>query len=655
MGLWLRPGWRDAGDTLSLPGGAQDAAVGRDIMRQVIFLAALLAVVGAGRAGVPTVGDFLKRAQYESMSLSPGGDYLAARVPFDDRTLLVIVRRSDMQITAKLDPGENGFVESEFWVSDTRLFASISMKFGTLEQPYQLRNLQSVDVDGRHGRAFGGNVIDPLIDDPEHVLTSDCRKVTSQDCWTRVRKVRKDGLGEREDIVDAPVPNAEFLADRAGTVRFSWNWDNDDREQVYLLREGRWDLINDENTSGVEVTPIGTSYDRRFGFLWSERKRGTDVIERIDLATGERKVVASDDTSDPNSLVWSFDGHEPIGAVYGGLKPQIRFFDPGHQHAALMRELMAAFPGELARVTSASRNGRSALVTVSSAIEPDRFYLLDTSSGDLKLLARSRPWLSAASMRPTRSVAFAARDGLQLSGWLTLPEGAGPFPLVLMPHGGPFGMADSWLYSDDVQVLATRGYAVLRVNFRGSSGRGRDFEEAGYRQWGRAMQDDLTDATRWSIANAGIDPSRICIWGESYGGYAALMGAVREPDLYRCVIGMAGPYDLPTMYRWGDTHRSRWGRSFLNRSLGEDMAQLREASPTANAGRIKADVMLVQGMRDRRVSPEHVRTMRRALDEAGKPYRGYFPSDETHGFYGEKTRNTYYQSVLEFLDSHLKR
>jgi dipeptidyl aminopeptidase/acylaminoacyl peptidase len=624
-------------------------------MKKIILLAASLAIAGAVRAEGPTLDDFLKHPQYESMSLSPGGDYLAARVPIEDRTLLVIVRRSDMQVTARLDPGKDGFVESEFWVSNTRLFASISMKFGTLAQPYELNNLQSVDVDGRHGRAFWGNVIDPLIDDPEHVLTSDCRKVTANDCWSRVRKTRTDGLGEREEIVDAPVPNADFLADRAGTVRFSWNWDPDDRQQVFLLRDGRWDPINDEDTSGVEVTPIGTSYDRQFGFLWSERKQGTDVIERIDLRSGERTVVANDEASDPDSLVWSFDGHEPIGAVYGGLKPQIRFFDPGHQHAVLMRELMAAFPGELARVTSASRDGRSALVTVSSATEPDRFYLLDTTSGDLKLLARSRPWLRGASMRPTRAVEFKARDGLMLRGWLTSPEGEGPHPLVLMPHGGPFGVADGWAYSDDVQMLATRGYAVLRVNFRGSSGRGRDFEEAGYRQWGRAMQDDLTDATRWSIASAGIDASRICIWGESYGGYAALMGAVREPDLYRCVIGMAGPYDLPTMYRWGDTQRSRWGRRFLNRALGEDMAQLRDASPTAHADRIRAHVMLAQGMRDRRVSPEHLRAMRRALDAVDKPYQGYFPSDETHGFYDDETRRRYYQTVLWFLDVELKR
>ena len=133
------------------------------------------------------------------------------------------------------------------------------------------------------------------------------------------------------------------------------------------------------------------------------------------------------------------------------------------------------------------------------------------------------------------------------------------------------------------------------------------------------------------------------------------MAAVSEPDLYRCVIGMAGPYDLPTIYRWGDTQRSDWGRAYLARSLGEDMAQLRDASPTAHARDIRARVLLVQGMRDRRVSPEHLRAMRRALDEVGIAYDGYFPSDETHGFYGEESRRKYYESVLRFLDRNLAR
>ncbi|BDU17399.1 alpha/beta hydrolase family protein [Lysobacter auxotrophicus] len=619
----------------------------------VVAATLALAAWSASAQQAPTLEEFLRKPEFESMTLSPGGDYLAARIPFEDRTLLTILRVSDMKVTAKLDPGRDGFIDSEQWISSTRVLASASMKFGTMAQPYQLPNLHPLDVDGTSGAAFGAYLIDPLPDDPDFVLTAYCYKVLKNECWIRARKMRKTGVGKREDLVDAPVPDASFLADRIGTIRFSWASDNDDRQQVFLLRDGKWESINDENVSGVEITPIGTSFDRRFGFLRSERKQGPDVIERIDLATAERTVVASDANASPQALVWSFDGHEPIGAVYGGVQPQVRFFDEKHPHAALARDLIANFPGEFARVTSASRDGRRAVVTVTSPVEPPRFYLLDTVSGDLKLLARSRPWLSKRAMRPVQAFEFKARDGLTLHGWLNVPAGNGPHPLVVMPHGGPFEISDSWAFADDVQMLATRGYAVLRLNFRGSGGRGRDFVEAGHRQWGRAMQDDLTDATRWAIEHAGVDASRICIWGESYGGYAALMGAVREPALYRCVVGMAGPYDLPTMFRWGDTHRSKWGRTYLTRALGDDMARLREDSPTAHADKIRAQVMLVQGMRDYRVSPEHLHAMRRSLDQAGVKYEGYFPSDETHGFYDDKSRLKYYDNVLRFLDRNL--
>lgn len=602
----------------------------------------------------PGLEEFLRPPKYESLTISPRGDYFAARVPMDERTVLVAVRRDGMEVTATLDPGDEGFVESEFWVSDERLFASVSKRFGTLAQPYSLGLLYSMKVDGSGRRRFYGNVIDTLERDPRHVLVSDCRKVVGDDCLTRVRKVSIDGRGQRETIIEAPVPNAYFLADRHGRVRFSWSFDDSDRQQAFLLRGQEWTLINDEAHSGIEVIPVGTGFDGRYGFLWSERRSGPDVIERIDLESGERVVVASDPQSDPQALTWSFDGHEPIGAVYGGARPRTRFFNPDHPHAKLTEELEKAFPDAWARVTSASRDGRTVVVLVSSDVEPGRYHLLDTVSGEIKLLARRRPWLKSSQLSPMRPVTFQARDGLQLHGWLTTP-GAGqrPWPLVVMPHGGPYGVYDRWGYDPEVQLLAAHGYAVLQVNFRGSGGRGRQFVERGYRQWGKAMQDDLTDATRWAIAEAGIDPERICMWGASYGGYAALMGAVRAPDLYQCVIGMAGPYHLPTLQAWGDVQRSDWGQAFLAKAVGEDRGELLEASPTTHVEDIEAEIMLVQGMRDRRVSPEHVRAMRRALRDAGKPFEGYFPSEETHGFHGAKTRHEYYRRVLDFLDRNI--
>jgi dipeptidyl aminopeptidase/acylaminoacyl peptidase len=587
------------------------------------------------------------------MELSPDGKHIAALVPFDDRSIIALLRTEDLSVVRTMDPGHEAFMNSIIWTSDRRIFAHASFRLKERTQPFSLGSLIAFDIDGRNKSLFRGSIIDPLVDDPDYVLIRTCKKVLVRGCLTQVTRMRGDGL-RSEDIVEGPVPDASFRTNHRGEVRFSWASDDEDVQKAYLFNEGRWQLINDEAVSGVEVTPLGTSADGRLAYLRSERRAGADVVERIDIASGQRQVVAEDDVLDPDSIVWSFDGKEPIGVRYGKEVATIRFFDESHPHAALLRDLEASFPEEQVRVVSRTRKGDLVIVNVSSDRDPGRFFLLDTSSGQLRLLIASMPWLDTHALASSRSFSMIARDGVTLDGYLTKPTNTrSPPPLVVLVHGGPFWTRDAWDYDAETQILASRGYAVLRVNFRGSSGRGRAFVESGYRRWGREMQDDITDATRWAMREAGIAADRICIWGSSYGGYAALMGVIREPDLYRCAVGVAGPYDLPTLFKWGDIQRSRQGEAWLKTSVGEDMAELADHSPTHHANAIKAQLLLVQGGRDYRVSPEHAKAMRRALDRAGKSYEGYFPAQETHSFYDKENRREYYTKVLEFLQNNL--
>lgn len=620
------------------------------------FALPLVALMSASvLASPPDREALLRRPQYESISISPDGEYFAARMPLEDRTVLAILRASDMAVTATVDPGSEGFIDDSLWVGPSRLFASSSKRFGGVAQPYDLGYLYSIDADGRHRRGFEGTVVDPLAADQDRVLVSECVRVVKQQCLTRLREVATTGRGKGRDIVDGPVAGAEFLVDRHGSPKLSWAWDLDDRQQVFLRRDDAWIPLNDEDQTHVEVLPLGISHDGRHGFLWTERSQGPDVIERIELASGARSVIASDPASSPVSLVWSFDQRDLIGVRYGSAQPRIRFLDEGHPHVALMRELEAAFPGEVATVTSATEDGRKAVVRVSGDREPGRYYVLDVATGDLRLLARSRPWLQDASLAAMQPFEMHARDGVGLGGYLTRPSaGEGPHPLVVLPHGGPFGVADRWGFDEEVQMLAADGYAVLQVNFRGSAGRGREFTEQGYREWGGLMQDDLEDAVAWARSQDGIDGTRTCIWGASYGAYAALMAVARDSAHYRCAIGMAGPYDLPTLYKWGSTQRSRWGKAWLEKSLGTDMALLVQRSPTHLAKRIDTPVLLVQGGRDRLVSSEHFKSMQGALEKAGKTYEAYSSPGETHGFFADKSRNEYYRRVMDFLSRYLK-
>ncbi|MEG3193550.1 alpha/beta fold hydrolase, partial [Lysobacter sp. D1-1-M9] len=320
-------------------------------------------------------------------------------------------------------------------------------------------------------------------------------------------------------------------------------------------------------------------------------------------------------------------------------------------------QLEAAFPEDAVAFSSGSRDGKHVIVRVWSDRDPGSFYLLDRDAKQTALLTRVKPWLSPDDLAPSTPISIRARDGVELDGYLTRPlgqaESGGGWPMVVLPHGGPFGLRDEWSYDEEVQLLAARGYATLRVNFRGSSGRGRNFVEAGFREWGGRMQADVIDATRWAVEEGHAAPGRICIWGTSYGGYAALMGAALAPDLYRCAVATAAVTDLNVSWRWGDIQRSTWGKNFLEETMGSDSARLREASPVTHAADIRAEVLLVHGRRDARVSYEHAKAMIEAFEKAGKPVEQEVFSNETHGIYGDENRSVYYTRVLGFLDRHI--
>ncbi|MGH8187049.1 MAG: alpha/beta hydrolase family protein, partial [Steroidobacteraceae bacterium] len=317
------------------------------------------------------------------------------------------------------------------------------------------------------------------------------------------------------------------------------------------------------------------------------------------------------------------------------------------------KSLYRAFAEQHVWVTSATDDGRLAIVFVSSDTNPGEYYLFDTKGMKAQFLRAGREWIDPRLMRPMEPVQVTARDGLKLHGYLTKPAGGGPHPLIVLPHGGPHGVRDTWGFDSEVQLLANRGYAVLQINYRGSTGYGMDFEIAGYRQWGARMQDDLTDATRWAIEQKIAPADRICIYGVSYGAFAALMGAAREPQLYRCAIGYAGVYDLELMFASADVPDSRSGLSYLQKVLGTDPADLRARSPVHNAQRIQAPVMLIHGKADWRADFEQAERMKAALEKHNKPLEWVEIKREGHGVYDEQTRREVYERILAFLDKHL--
>lgn len=633
-----------------------------------------MGMLGGGAAGAVDVGAYVKKDSFEDIELSPTGEFIAATVPLEDRTVLTIIRRSDNKVTANFALGKNTHVGAFSWVSDDRVLISVSEKFGALDEPQFTGELFAISADGskpenlvgfRVASATYSTNIKPkkaeevaayLVDD----LPAEDRAVIvavqpfAKEPYTRVERLDVYS-GRRTNISTAPVRNASYFTDHRGVVRFAFGVGMDNsRKLYYRAKDGaEWKLISDDSATGLSEWPVGFSADDQIAYLEIEQRNGPNVLATYDPVSGARATVLADATADPGRIIYRANSKVPVGAVFAAGKPKLAFLDQASEEAKLYRSLEAAFDGNVVEITSSTRDGRLVIVHVTSDRNPGDFYLFDTQLKKADFLLSSRDWFDPDSLNSVQPVQITARDGMPLHGFLTVPHGSDgkKLPMIVLPHGGPFGVQDAWTFDEQSQLLASAGYAVLRVNFRGSGGFGRAFKTAGAREWGGAMQDDLTDATKWAISRGVADPGRICIYGASYGAYAALMGVAKEPDLYRCAAGYVGVYDLPVMVK-EDARYSRRLASHQADWVGQP-EQLAESSPNRIAARIKAPVFLAAGGEDIIAPVEHTRMMEKALRGAGTPVEALYYDTEGHGFYKQANRTEYYTRLLAFFSRHL--
>ena len=505
-------------------------------------LAGALSCMAHAAPGTIDLAPYLKQDRYERVKISPDGAYFAVTMPLEDRTALIVVRRSDRTPTAKIMGDKDSVVDDFWWANNERVVVSMAERYGSRDQPSVRGELHAVNADGKNVKLLASPygvdsnpgitttvrsdfdravfMLDTLRGDPRNVLVS-AMSVTSSDPYVRIEKLdiysRKRTL-----LATAPVRRADFVADASGEVRFAHGADTDNVAKLYY-RDGdgaKWRLVNDEDATGRREFPLGFNADGSLAYLQAERETGPDAIVTWNPATGEYREVLRDAVADPYRILYDLDGHTPIGASFMTDRVRNRFFDDAHPTARFYRSLEKAFGGDAIQMTSTTADGGEVLLYVWSDRNNGDYFLFDTRAKRADRVFSRREWFVPDTMPATRYVTFKARDGMVLHGYLTEPRGqaAGPRPLVLLPHGGPFGIFDSWSFDDDAQILAAAGYAVLRVNYRGSGNYGRAYLQAGNQEWGGRMQDDLTDATRWAVREGIADGSRICIYGASYGG-----------------------------------------------------------------------------------------------------------------------------------------
>ncbi|WP_295570433.1 prolyl oligopeptidase family serine peptidase [uncultured Stenotrophomonas sp.] len=631
--------------------------------------AIIVAGLWCGTAAAIDLGAYVRADKFGDVMLSPGGDYLAATVPADGFTAVIILRTDDNTPVGNLRPPLNSHVFNMHWVNNDQVMFGLAQKFGTRDAPWATGELLTLDartgrpellvgyrdlglrVRPKYRTSAAAFLSDALPGDDAHVVIAVGGSRLDANGYAAQLELAS---GKQRLLARAPMPGASYVVDARGDVRFVQGVGTDNVRRLYHRNGGDWVLVNDEKRSGRGEAALGFSADGQLAYLLSEQPSGPDAIVSWNPATQERKVVLRDEVVDPARLIHRPGSTVPVGALFLGNTAHTRFFDENSDEARLYRSLEAAFPGRAVFVTSSTRDGRRLLVETGSGSNPGEFYLYDRDRNQARFLMARSEWIDPQTTASVRPVLLKARDGLQLHGFLTVPHGSTgrDLPMVVVPHGGPIGVFDNGSFDHENQLLAAAGYAVLQINFRGSGNYGRAHSHAAQKQWGRAMQDDVTDATRWAIAQGIANKDRICIYGASYGAYSALMGAALEPGLYQCAAGYVGVYDLPLMFADGDIQDRAAGMTYLREWLG-DPATLAAVSPVNLADRIKVPVFLAAGGQDKRAPILHSERMEAALKRAGTPVESLYYKTEGHGFYTEAHRSEYYGKLLAFLSRSL--
>jgi len=415
---------------------------------------------------------------------------------------------------------------------------------------------------------------------------------------------------------------------------------------------GTWDVTVDQPDGVAGVTEDGRSVIRL-----AAHTEGTMSVDRIDIATGAETKLFQDPVYDVSDTLQDEWTGKVIGYVVDEDMPEYHYFDPARE--ALQKGLEQAFPGLSVHAVSTDLAGDKAILEVVGPRMPSSYYLFDRATHHATAIAASYPDLNDSELGEVKSYGYTARDGLHIPAYLTLPPGrqAKNLPLVVMPHGGP-DARDDMRFDFLREFLANRGYAVLQPNFRGSAGYGFPFTRAGLHQWGLKMQDDISDGVKKVIADGIADPKRICIFGASYGGYAALAGATLTPDLYACVISYAGISNLPDQlgYDKRQFQMDFTNGSFTTTRMGDmftDSAQLDATSPALHADAVKAPILLLHSVQDVTVPIEQSEKMRAALDKAGKKHDFVWIDGDDHYLSVSQTRLRLLQEVEKFLAANI--
>ena len=623
-----------------------------------------LAATGALAQEPPPLDAYGAMPAHELVELSPSGDRLAYIAVLGEERSLIIHDLADMSLIGGVRAGEVK-VRDLGWVGEdhvyiystaTQVGASIGLRRSELadasiyEIPTRRVSLALNHTDGVFGKVFGAPIVRTIDGEPSLIVVGSGREGAGL-----YRIDLSNGRGR--EYVDPDRKGAPSLLDIDGQPAARVLYDGEEWE-LQGRRDGFWRTVwrTDARIDTPSLSGFGPSPDSVV--LHGEIDGRPEGFYVVDLQSGAVSDLPFEGR--PTNLM-----HHPRTRLLIGARTlgdddseNWQFIDAEAERA--WRSVRAAFAGKQLRIGSWSQDLRQIVVFTQGAGDSGTYQLVDLDRGTAEIIGEAYPGISGDKVGVVRSISYAAADGMRIPGYLTLPPGVTDpknLPLVVLPHGGP-ASRDYLGFDWWAQALASRGYAVLQPNFRGSDGLGKAHLEAGYGEWGRKMQTDLSDGVRWLASEGIVDPARVCIVGASYGGYAAMAGPTIDPGVYRCAVSVAGVSDLRRMVQWSSSRagaRDAPVVRYWNRFMGADRLgdrDLDQVSPAHQAAQADAPILLLHGRDDTVVPFEQSRFLAEALERAGKPYEFIELSGEDHWLSRGDTRRRMLAEMVRFLETH---
>ncbi|MCB0522206.1 MAG: S9 family peptidase [Lewinellaceae bacterium] len=602
-----------------------------------------------------SVEDFFRLPKKSRYQLSPDGTLFSYLGPYK-RRLNLFVQKTDRKTAKRVTAITDRDIAWYFWKDD-------KIVFGKDDGGDENFHLYSVHADGSNLRElspFQGvriNLIDDLEDMEDQIIISMNKNNPALFEPYRLN-IATGELKQLAENTNPAEPIDSWMTDHQGRIRIA-SMVSGGTNTTLLYRPSEDEPFSKVLTTDFRegVTPLFFDFENDdLVYATSNIGRDKQVILKLDLKTGREvgEPIFSHPDADVASLGYSRKRKVPTAISYLTDKRHLHFLD--RETELRFTRLEAKLPGYEIVATASNKEETKFMIRTYSDRSLGAYYLYDQPIDDLTKIAEVSPWLSEEDMAPMQPVSFPSRDGLTINGYLTVPTGKSNrhLPVVINPHGGPW-VRDAWGYNPEVQLLASRGYAVFQLNYRGSTGYGRKFWEASFKQWGKKMQDDISDGVQWLIDQGIADPKRVAIYGGSYGGYATLAGVTFTPDLYACAIDYVG---VSNLFTFMNTIPPYW-KPYLDmmyEMVGnpeKDKDYMYDASPVFHIDKIKAPLFVVQGANDPRVNIDESDQIVSGLKKRGVEVLYMVKYNEGHGFQNEENRFEFYKAMLGFLKKFL--